>query len=75
MDNEENSSKDYTEARSGLACNKCLELIDEQYFVVMDNREWHMNCLLCDICQKNLAHLASCYERDNLTFCKDCYTR
>eukprot|EP00794_Sanderia_malayensis_P015811 gene15811-17406_t len=62
-------------ASQGFACFECYEMIEEQYFVMMDDKAWHTNCLLCDICRKGLGHQFSCYIKNSVIFCKDCYTR
>lgn len=57
----------------GPECSGCLNLINERYYLSVNDRVWHMNCLRCSDCKLCLDSQQSCFAKDGFIYCKDDY--
>ncbi|WKY10190.1 hypothetical protein Q1695_002495 [Nippostrongylus brasiliensis] len=54
-------------------CAMCEHAILEPYFLVLECRPYHPQCLRCTLCQCGLSFEATCYVRDGLVLCQRDY--
>ena len=57
----------------GPECSGCLNLINERYYLSVNDRVWHINCLRCSDCKLCLDSQQSCFAKDGFIYCKDDY--
>ena len=57
----------------GPECSGCLNLINERYYLSVNDRVWHLNCLRCSDCKLCLDSQQSCFAKDGFIYCKDDY--
>lgn len=56
-----------------LICTQCQQQIQDKFFVSVDGRSWHDNCLQCSTCDNVLSN--KCFYKDLKFYCKGCYFR
>ncbi|CAL2049828.1 unnamed protein product [Caenorhabditis brenneri] len=56
-----------------LICTQCQQQIQDKFFVSVDGRSWHDNCLQCSTCDNVLSN--KCFYKDRKFYCKGCYFR
>lgn len=58
-------------------CAKCSQAIRERFYMKVDDRYWHDQCLRCDHCDCQLgdAYNQTLFTRDNRLLCKTDYMR
>lgn len=57
----------------GPECSGCFSLINERYYLAVNDRVWHLNCLRCIDCKLCLDSQQSCFSKDGFIYCKDDY--
>lgn len=56
-------------------CSSCSEFILDRTLLTVNSRFWHTDCLKCSQCLVSLKQYSSCFVKDNVFFCKQCYNR
>ena len=56
-------------------CTGCGSLISDRYFLMVANKQWHVDCLRCSQCQQTLHCDLTCFTRDGEIYCREDYTR
>lgn len=54
-------------------CSACHHPILGQYFLVLECRPYHLQCLRCVLCHCTLSSETTCYVRDGLVLCRRDY--
>ncbi|KAK6059876.1 LIM domain protein [Cooperia oncophora] len=52
----------------------CHLAILERYFLVLEHRSYHPQCLRCALCHCGLSYEPTCYVKDGLVLCRRDYT-
>lgn len=58
-----------------LVCDGCKQPINDQHYLCVGTRPWHVACLECQVCGKNLQWDRTCYFRRGSVFCRAHYER
>ena len=68
------TGSDVDSAEAG-ACAGCGSVINDRHFLVVSDKQWHIDCLRCASCQQTLECDFSCFTRDGEMYCKEDYIR
>lgn len=55
------------------SCAGCGSRIQDRYYLLAVDRQWHVHCLKC--CECKLPLEVTCFARDGNIYCKDDYYR
>ncbi|TPP60273.1 LIM/homeobox protein Lhx2, partial [Fasciola gigantica] len=58
-----------------LVCDGCKRPIHDQVYLCVGTKPWHMTCLQCHVCGKNLQWERTCFLRSGSVFCRAHYER
>ncbi|KAF6778065.1 hypothetical protein AHF37_02430 [Paragonimus kellicotti] len=67
-----------SQAESHIAsttCEGCHEWIMERSYLSVGGRPWHLSCLQCNVCGRNLQWERTCYIHAGKIFCRKHYER
>lgn len=56
-------------------CAGCGARIQDRYYLLAVDRQWHAHCLKCCECKLPLDTELTCFARDGNIYCKDDYYR
>ncbi|XP_035684823.1 LIM/homeobox protein Awh-like [Branchiostoma floridae] len=56
-------------------CTGCGGPIQDKFLLKVGERQWHVKCLRCSVCQTPLGRHTTCYTREADVFCKADYIR
>ncbi|NP_001338856.1 LIM/homeobox protein lim-4 [Caenorhabditis elegans] len=56
-----------------VICTQCQHQIQDKFFLSIDGRNYHENCLQCSTCENPLSN--KCFYKDKTFYCKGCYFR
>ncbi|VDN51651.1 unnamed protein product [Dracunculus medinensis] len=56
-------------------CSSCAEYIVDRNLLTVNSQYWHVECLRCSQCSIRLDQYPSCFFKDNVIYCKQCYNR
>ncbi|XP_066918682.1 LIM homeobox transcription factor 1-beta-like [Clytia hemisphaerica] len=68
-----NSSDEETESTESRFCVACQSVITERFFLQINEKFWHEECLTCCVCNIGLKDV--CFYKDGRIFCRSDYTR
>ncbi|XP_044272314.1 LIM/homeobox protein Lhx9-like [Tribolium madens] len=69
------SSLGGSSAVDGTTCAGCRGRIQDRYYLLAVDRQWHASCLKCCECKLPLDTELTCFARDGNIYCKEDYYR
>ncbi|KAF5405610.1 hypothetical protein PHET_00926 [Paragonimus heterotremus] len=60
---------------ASTTCEGCHEWIMERSYLSVGGRPWHLTCLHCNVCGRNLQWERTCYNHAGKIFCRKHYER
>ncbi|KAI8518609.1 LIM/homeobox protein Lhx8 [Branchiostoma belcheri] len=71
---QDRSMSEHAEMDSEL-CTGCGGPIQDKFLLKVGERQWHVKCLRCSVCQTPLGRHTTCYTREADVYCKADYIR
>ena len=56
-------------------CAACCQCIEDRYYLLAVDKQWHLACLQCHQCKLSLHNQLTCYSRHGNIYCKEDYYR
>lgn len=57
-------------SKEGAKCAGCGTLITDRYYLFAVDREWHIQCLKCSLCDERLESQTTCFSKNGNIYCR-----